>query len=246
MIALFHWQTSFAQETDSTKRIRHVGGAINVTNNGISLIPTFSLGKPAAIFNVLIGNNKLSFEPELRFSLEGKPWSFIFWGRYKLINTQRFKLNVGAHPSFVFKTITIVDNGVQKDIIQAQRFAALELSPYYMLTKNTSIGMYYLMGHGFQEDATKNTQFVTLNSNFSNIKLSKQLLLRLSPQFYYLNMDNSDGFFFTGAFTLTHRQTPFAISSVINKEITTNIAASQNIVWNVTVSYSFFHAYLKE
>ncbi len=245
LVATYFGQVCNAQQMDSTKRIRHVGGAANVTNNGISLIPTFSLGKPAAIFNLLIGNNKLSFEPELRFSLEGKPWSFIFWGRYKLVNTNRFKLNVGAHPSFVFKTITILENGISKEIMQTQQFAAIELTPYYLLAKNTGIGMYFLMGHGFQEDAIQNTRFITLNSNFSNIALNKQFLLRFSPQFYYLNMDNADGFFFSETLTLSHKKSPFSFSSFINKRITSNIVASQDFVWNVTLSYSFFHAYLK-
>ena len=246
LMAPFLCQVSFAQDLDSTKRVRYIGGSVNITNNGVSLIPTFSLGKPAALFNLLLGNKKLSFEPELRFSLEGKPWSFIFWGRYKLINTQRFKLNVGAHPSFVFKTISINDNGVIKNITQAQQFAAMELSPFYMLSKNTSIGMYVLIGHGFQEDATKNTQFITLNSNFSNIALNKQLLLRFSPQFYYLNMDNADGFFFSETLTLSHKKSPFSFSGFINKRITSNISASQDFVWNVMVSYSFFHTYLQK
>jgi len=64
---------SFSQKTDSTKIIDHFSSAVNFTNNGVSMIPTFTLGKPAAIFNFSIGLRKLSFEPELKFSLEGKP-----------------------------------------------------------------------------------------------------------------------------------------------------------------------------
>nr|MBP6073208.1 hypothetical protein [Flavobacterium sp.]MBP6100608.1 hypothetical protein [Flavobacterium sp.] len=61
-------------------------GGITVTNNGISLLPTFTLGKPAAIFDFAVKSKRWSFEPQLRFSLEGKPWSFVFWGRYKVID----------------------------------------------------------------------------------------------------------------------------------------------------------------
>jgi hypothetical protein len=76
LLSLFHF--SFPQKTDSTKIARHIGGAVTVTNNGISLIPNFTLGKPAAIFDLSVGGKKLSFEPQFRFALEGKPWSFIF------------------------------------------------------------------------------------------------------------------------------------------------------------------------
>ena len=56
-----------AQKPDSSKPAFHFGGAALVTNNGISLIPTFSLGKPAVIFDIYMAKRKLSFEPEFRF-----------------------------------------------------------------------------------------------------------------------------------------------------------------------------------
>jgi hypothetical protein len=36
-----------SQKSDSIKVTNYFGGGVTVTNNGISLIPTFSLGKPA-------------------------------------------------------------------------------------------------------------------------------------------------------------------------------------------------------
>jgi hypothetical protein len=88
---------SFAQKTDSTKKVYHFSGNALVTNNGISFIPTFSLGKPATIVNLSMGDKRLSFEPEFRFSLEGKPWSILLWGRYKIVNNDKFKFTAGTH-----------------------------------------------------------------------------------------------------------------------------------------------------
>ncbi|MDP9229082.1 MAG: hypothetical protein M3O67_00250, partial [Bacteroidota bacterium] len=105
---------SFSQKTDSTKNIFHFKGAVTVTNKGISFIPTFSLGKPAAIFDLSMGKRKLFFEPQLRFSLEGKPWSFLFWWRYKLVTDKKFALTLGAHPAMNFKTESFTVNGVPK------------------------------------------------------------------------------------------------------------------------------------
>jgi len=56
---------SFSQNTDSIKVVSHFGGAVTVTNNGISFVPTFSLGKPAVIFDLSMGR-RLSFEPQFR------------------------------------------------------------------------------------------------------------------------------------------------------------------------------------
>ena len=75
----------FRKNADSSKTIRHFSGSVAVTNNGISIVPSFSLGKPAVAFNFSMGKNRFSFEPDLRFSLAGKPWSFLFWSRYHLI-----------------------------------------------------------------------------------------------------------------------------------------------------------------
>ena len=136
-------------------------------NNGISLLPTFTLGKPAVLFDMSVGGKKLSFEPQFRFSLQGKPWAFIFWWRYKLLKTDRLAINIGAHPSVIFRTVPIVVNGIPNETIVAQRFVAAEFSPNYFIVKNISIGMYYLFGHGLQVDGIQNTHFVTINSNFS-------------------------------------------------------------------------------
>ena len=76
----------FSQET---AKIRTFSGAITATNNGISTFPNLSLGKPAAIFDFSIKSKRWSFDPQLRFSMEGKPWTFLFWGRYKAINDKK-------------------------------------------------------------------------------------------------------------------------------------------------------------
>ncbi len=236
----------FSQKVDSIKTINHFGGAVTVTNNGISLLPTFSLGKPAVMFDMSVGNKKLSFEPQLRFSLEGNPWAFLFWWRYKLLNTDKFQVKVGAHPAIAFKTVpTISMNGDTNETIVAQRYLAMEFSPNYFITKNISIGIYYLHSHGFDEGATKNTHFVTINSNISNIKLSEQFFLKFNPQIYYLRMDELEGYYVTATFTLASRNFPLSLQSIVNQTIETNIPARNDFVWNVSLIYSFNKDYVK-
>ncbi len=230
---------SFSQKEDSTKRLFHFSGSVSVTNNGISLVPTFSLGKPAAMGNLSMGKGKLSFEPDLRFSLEGKPWSFLFWWRYKLFKTKKLAINIGAHPALNFKTETVSTNGISKELIVSRRYLAAELTPNYLLSKNISIGIYYLYSHGIDDGTTKNTHFLTLNSNFAHIKVSNQYYIKFTPQLYYLNMDKKDGFYFTSALTVAKKNFPVSLSAIINKTIHTDITASKNFVWNTTLIYAF-------
>ena len=237
--------SSLAQKSDSTKVTTNFGGAVSITNNGISFIPTFSLGKPTVIFDLSVGR-RLTFEPQLRFSLEGKPWSFIFWWRYKLLKTDKFSINLGTHLGLPFKTITETTNGVGTESITTKRYLAGELAPNYRLSKDISIGLYYLYSRGIDIGTTKDTHFLTFNANFSNIRLTKQFYMKFLPQVYYLKMDNQDGFYFTSALTLASRKVPISISSVINKIIQTDITASRNFVWNLSLIYSFNKKYVRQ
>jgi len=244
LLMLAHF--SFSQKSDSSKRTTHFSGSISVTNTGLSLVPTFSLGKAAALVNLSIGGKKFSFEPDMRFALEGRPWSFLFWTRYKLLKTEKFAITVGTHPALNFKTFTSVDGTVTTVV---RRFLAGELSPNYFFTRNISIGAYYLYAYGFDRGihgTPKNNHFVTINSNFSNIKLPYKFYMKFTPQFYYLKQDQRDGYYFTSAFNLARKNFPLSVSSVINKPIETNIIGGQDFVWNISLIYSFKKNYVEK
>jgi hypothetical protein len=229
---------TFSQVDEDAARINHFMAMASITNNGISMIPTFSLGKPAAIFEMSLGR-RLSFDPQFRFSLEGKPWSFVFWWRYEVVNSPKFRMKIGAHPAFAFKDMTIDTDQGSNNVIRVQRFLAGEIAPNIFIAKNTSIGMYYLFAHGVEKDATQYTHYITANANFSRIAVSRQFYLRFNPQFYYLKMDKADGFYFSSGLTLARDNFPLTISSLINKVIQTEISASRDFSWNVSLVYTF-------
>ncbi|HKC36618.1 MAG TPA: hypothetical protein VKB95_11170 [Chitinophagaceae bacterium] len=239
-------QYSFSQKTDSTKNIFHFKGAITVTNKGISLIPTFTLGKPAAIFDLSMGKKKLFFEPQLKFSLKGKPWSFLFWWRYKLITDKKFSLTIGGHPAINFRTDSFFINGAQRATIVARRYLAGELVPNYFISKNVSVGLYYLYGRGLDHGTIRNDHFLTINANFSHIKLGDKFFARFTPQLYYLNQDGKDGFYFTSSLTLVKRNFPISFQSTTNKIIQTNVPGSQDFLLNFSLIYSFNKTYVNQ
>lgn len=237
---------AFAQENDRSKSIDHVGGAVTVTNNGISLLPTFTLGRPAAMFDLNVGSKRLTFEPQFRFALDGKPWSFLFWWRYKLVQKEKFKMSVGAHPSVVFRPTTIYINGVASETSYIQQYFATEISPNYYITKDISVGMYYLHSSSMDNNGIRNTNFVTINSNFSNIKLSEQFYMKFNPQVYYLKMDEQDGYYVTATVGLGKKDFPLSLQSILNQAIETNIPAKSEFVWNVSLIYSFRNEFVKK
>lgn len=235
-----------AQSSDSTRLLSHFSGAVTVTNNGISLIPTFSLGDPAAIFNLNMGRRKLSFEPELRFALEGRPWSFLFWWRYQAVETEKFHLRVGLHPALNFRRQSVELNGETRTATITRRYFAWELAPNYFVGKNISVGMYYLYSRGLDQGTTKSNHFVTVNAGFHHISLPADLFLRIVPQVYYLKLDRDDGFYATATITLAHRTIPFSLQSIMNKIIDTNVPGSKDFSWNLSLIYSFSNNYVKQ
>ena len=126
-----------------------------------------------------------------------------------------------------------------------RRYLAGELAPNYFLTPTISVGMYYLYSHGLDQGTTRNTHFLTVNSNFSSIRLSNQLFLRVSLQVYYLKLDNQDGFYVTSTVTLAKRNFPLSLSAIVNKVIQTTISGSDDFVWNATVMYAFTKNYVR-
>jgi hypothetical protein len=226
----------FSQET---AKIRTFSGAITATNNGISTFPNLSLGKPAAIFDFSVGSKRWSFDPQLRFSMQGKPWTFIFWGRYKVVNDKKFKFTIGAHPAFSFKEENVLAlNGDSKTVMNVYRYAAAEFVPNVILSKNFSVGLYYLYSHGVDPGTTTNSHFIKLNTAISNIKLSEGSFLKWQPQAYYLKMDSREGYYASSVLTLTTKNCPFAVSSIMNKIIKSDIPGD-DFVWNVSLVYNY-------
>ncbi len=247
LVALMHLtHISFSQGTDSSKTITSVSGSVSVTNNGISIVPTFSLDKPAAIFDLAVTKNRFSYEQDLRFSLKGVPWGFIFWGRYKLVPEGKFQMSVGTHFGLNFMTSVVPINGDSSEVTIVRRYVAGELFPRFLLSKNITVGLYYLYSHGIDEGTIKNTNFLTLNANFSDIKLWNQFFMNISPQFYYLKLDAQDGFYFSSALTAGRKNFPLFVSGIINQTINSDITGNKNFVWNVSLVYTINKIFVEQ
>lgn len=214
-----------------------VSGNVSVTNKGISLIPSFTLGRPAAIFDVAIRNGRVGFEPQFRVGLDGKPWAFLFWGRYRPLKRGKFQLGLGGHPAVSFRTITTSINGAPSDVIVARRYLAGEVAPTYQLARHLNVGAYYLYSHGVEKDVVKHTQFLAARATVANVRVSHRYTLQITPQFYYLRTDKLDGFYVNSGVTLARENLPVSIAATVNKVIRTRVAGD-DFLWNVSVNYA--------
>jgi hypothetical protein len=231
---------------DNTKNDFYLKVGANITNKGISYIPNFSIGKPAIIGDLSMGNRKLFFEPQLRFSLNGEPWAFLFPVRYKVKFTGKFQMIMGVNPLLNFKTVTYTVNGASITDLVNRRYLGGELKPSYFITESISVGANYLYFRGVSDRALKNTNFVSVNVNFLYIKFIAGFFSKVNAQIYYLNQDGKDGFYFSPVVTLLKKDFPFSVQSVMNATIHSIIPGNQKFIWNINLIYTFNKTYTEK
>jgi hypothetical protein len=232
-------------QSGNAERNNHFRGNISVTNNGLSLIPAFSLNRPAAVFELSLGGERLSFDPELRFALDGQPWSFIFWWRYKIVKKEKFNLQVGAHPAFVFVNTLVDDgNGNMVESMEAKRFFAWEVSPSYTFSPKIKVNFLYLQGRSLGNVPYALNQFVALGSSFTDVSITEKYFFNARPQLFYLKMNEKDGYFASSSFVVGRRGFPVTLGSIVSKKIVSEIEVD-DWIWNISLIYSFNNQFVK-
>ncbi len=244
IISLSH--TVSAQKKDSTiARINNFSGAVTIQSKGISTIPNLTLGKPAAVFDLKMGR-KLTFEPQFRFALDGKPWAMVFWWRYYGSVSKNFKVTLHANHSLSYKSITsFTSSGSSQEIIRTTRYLAAAVAPNYQINKYLSAGLYLFYTYGIEKFITRNTWMASFRPAISNIPITKDIVARISPEIYYLKMDDKDGVYLNAGFLLSKNNFPVSISGLINKPIKSNIPAEYDLLWNVGLIYTFNKKYIE-
>lgn len=240
VIAVVGTPSSASAQTDGTgPGPVQVSGAVNINTKGISQVPALTLGRPAAIFDLAVRKGAFGFEPQFRFGLDGKPWSFLLWGRYRAVNGEKFRLTVGGHPAFSFRTTEAAINGASRDFIEVRRYIAGELTPTYALTPNLGVGGYYLYSHGIDVGAPKHTHLVAARTNVSNLELFHDYVVQLAPQIYFLRTNGQNGTYVSASVSFGRSGWPISIGTIVNQPIRTDVAGGQDFLWNVSLNYAF-------
>lgn len=239
---------TLAQQKDSILVTSSFSGSLGVTNNGLSIIPIFALNAPAINVLLSVKKNRFSFDPDIRLTFDGKKGGMIFWFRYRPVQGKRFNLQLGAHPAYnlALREIVSNSNSPSTTITQARRFIAAEIFPSIKIAPKIGMGFYFLNGFGMQLDGPQDTKFIAFNMNFSTIPIFKNHFIQYIPQLYYLEIDRENGTYYTHTISLSGKNHPFTLQSVINKEIRTNISGSTNLAWNISLFYTFNNKYARK
>lgn len=238
---------SFSQDVEKKTTPVFIGGTLGISTKGISTIPNLSSGKPALLIDLTAGKGRFSFDPQFYFDLDSyKPWTFVLWGRYKILDNEKFRMNIGAHPAFAFNKIEVAENGTTKNIVRVNRTLSGEFRGSYSLTKNIAVGPYYIYVHSLERDLVRNTHYMSLMGWINNIRIVKDYYIHLNPQVYYVRMDDDNVCFAATSLTLSKKEFPLTISCFINKKLTTNKPVGDDFLWNLSLSYTFHQKFFSK
>jgi len=242
----FPYIISAQDDKEITKeKISNFSFFVTAQTKGISTIPNLTLGKPAAIFDMKMGR-KLTFEPQFRFALTGKPWAMVFWWRYNPTISRKLKMIFSTNYSFSYKTITVASSGEPQEILRTTRYLVGAIEPVYQVSNHIDIGMYFFYNYGIEKFITRNIWMVSFRPGFSNIPVTKNIVARINPEVYYLKMDKTEGVYLNARFAVSKKDFPLAITGLINKPLKSNIPSDYDFLWNAGLSYTFNRKYLEK
>jgi hypothetical protein len=222
------------EKADSSKTKLKANGTISLNSNGIASIPAFSLDKPAIIASITLAKNRFSYEPQLAYGLDLRPWFIDNWLHYKLVEKPHFELITGVNISTFFSEYNVTD----ESIWQGQRYFAFELKGVYKIFPNSSLSVDYWNDRG-QDKGTLKGHFLNLVGERSEINISKNVFLSVILQLFYINYEgNNDGLFISPKISSSVRNVPFSVFFQATQALDSNISPFPGFRWNLGLAYA--------
>lgn len=212
-----------------------IKGNLQLTNNGISPVPYFTLGEPALLTNLYLTKGRLSFSPEFNFDLKAKPWSFNTWLRYNLIRTKRYNFYLGSNFSIIFKRL---DPKLLKEDLQAQRYQMLDIMMTYKIDHKKLLSFYYWKTSTLDHLGITSSHFVMLALQIDNILKSENTVISFRPSVFVINNTLPfSGLFMSQITTISTKKFPLRFSLQTVETLQSSEQAKFN--WNVGVNVPF-------
>ena len=234
-ILLFVTSVTFSQEKPAgPDRKLKASASFSLNSNGISSIPSFSLGKPAIVASASLIKNRFSYDPTLAYGLDLRPWYIDNWLHYKIITKPSFELRGGFNvSSFFTKHLTETE-----PLLTGERYFAFSLDGTYKFNPNTIVSLAYWNDRG-QESISIKGHFIDLTGERTDIRLGNKLLMAVNVQLFYINYDgNNDGLFVSPKISTYVRDVPLSLFFQATQSIQSNIEPWPGFRWNLGISYS--------
>ena len=212
-----------------------IKGNLQLTNNGISPVPYFTLGEPALLTNLYLTKGRLSFSPEFNFDLKAKPWSFNTWLRYNLIRIKRYNFYLGSNFSIIFKRL---DPKIFKEDLQAQRYQMLDIMMTYKIDQKKMLSFYYWKTSTLDHLGITSSHFVMLALQIDNLLRSENTVISFRPSVFVINNTLPfSGLFMSQITKISTKKFPLSFSLQTVETLQSSEQAKFN--WNVGVNVPF-------
>lgn len=208
--------------------------SVTLNSNGMASIPAFSLGKPAIVGSMSVSRKRFSWDPNLAYGLDLKPWYIDNWFHYKIVDRERFELRTGFNASAFFSRFEETD----ENVLQSQRYFAFEMATTYKFSSPGFISLMYWRDSGRDYGSLKG-HFIDLTAEKSEIKLGDNLLAAINLQLFYIDYDGAnDGLFFSPKLSSSLRQFPVSLFFQATQALESNITPWPGFRWNVGLTYT--------
>jgi len=220
-------------------------GNINVNNNGIDWVPLFSRDKPSLIANFSLGKDRFSINPLVRYELEGfQPWGLDIWWNYKIKQKGKFNFDIGGVlPGIINQKINIIDKNLPNTILQPWVTAIVNPNISYSISENLRLSLSYyeiIPLKIVNKDQLESGRVVILSTSIKQILIMNKIYLNWAPIIYTVQIeDTKTGLFSAQTINVGLINTPFSISSVMNKPIYFGDLSGKRFDWNIGLNYSF-------
>jgi hypothetical protein len=229
-------------QKDTSKYKPELSGVVILTSNGISQIPAYSLDKPAvsAFFNLKL--KRFSYEPDINYGIDGRPWGMGNTFMYLVTDKKKLKFKAGLALGLAFSYPEVLQGGRMVRINKAERFLIAKLIPSYIISKTTSLSLIYWNAYNLEHESIKLINFLSAILSISNVPVGHRMYISIFPQVFYLNVDGEDGLFFSPTVAFGIKNFPLYLSSQVNTTLFTNMNSDPGFKWNVALNYNFSFA----
>jgi len=227
---------TFSKENaDSSATKLKFNGNVSFNTNGMAPIPAFSLGEPALIGAFSLQKRRFSYDGQIAYGLNLRPWIIDNWLHYRIIYKPKFELRTGVDFAMFFSEI---DEGDHK-ILQGQQYITFEIATIFKFSPKSILSLMYWSDNG-QDYGTISGSFYNIVYERLDIEIGKALLLTGSLQLFYLEYTgNNDGLFISPRIAAAIKKIPLSLFFQATQALTTNTEPNPGFRWNAGLAYMF-------
>jgi hypothetical protein len=223
------------EKPDSTKSKFKLSGSVSINSNGIAPIPAFSLDKPALIGAVSLQKRRFSFDPQMAYGLDMRPWIIDNWLHYRLIYKPKFELRAGVDFSMFFGEYDAGDH----EILQGQQYLTFELAGIYRFTPRSILTLMYWNDNG-QDHGSISGNYYNIVYDWNDIEIGENVLFSATLQLFYVGYTgNNDGLFVSPKIAFSVKKLPLSLFFQAIQPLTSNIEPYPDFKWNLGLAYIF-------